>query len=104
MSLWLVLNITKWTLSLLSGVPNIILAWKLWDRKHLHTVFNLSMCYFFFWSGLLAPLLITGYFNLLEARMQDPGQTCLELCRQMLLVRVVLYQLHKVFIANILYR
>ena len=101
---WLTVNTLKWTLILFSGVTNGVLVWKILNRKHLHTIFNLSICFFFFWSGALFPFLINDYFNLLEARMQDPGAACLELCRQNFFVRMMLYQPYKIFILNIMYR
>ena len=100
----LAVNTIKLTLIFLSGVTNGVLVWKILNRKNLHTIFNLSICFFLSWSGALFPHLINNYIELLEARMKDPGAACLELCRQNFFIRMMLYQPYKIFILNIMYR
>ena len=100
---WLTINTIKWTLILFSAT-NVVLAWKIFKRRNLHTIFNLSMCFYFLCCGALTPILIYNYFNLLDKKMRDPGAACLECCRQIFIIRKMLYQPFKVFIINILYR
>jgi hypothetical protein len=38
----------KWILILVSVFSNNTLVWKIMKRKHLHSVFNLSMCFYIF--------------------------------------------------------
>jgi hypothetical protein len=85
-------------------VANNTLAWKIWRRKNIHTIFNLSMCFYFFFVGSIFPLLINDYGNLLEQKITEPDTIHPAICHRILLYRVFIIQGTKVFILNILFR
>ena len=104
MSIVPAISSVKWMLILVSSFSNNTLVWKIVRRKHLQSVFNLSMCFYFLWSGVFAPLLIYEYGNLLEQMITLPGTSCPTICLRVTMFRVLSYQARKVFIINIVYR
>ena len=96
--------ILKWLLIIITITVNNTLAWKIWRRKNIHTIFNLSMCFYFFFVGSIFPLLINDYGNLLEQTLTEPDATHPDICHRILLYRVFIIQGTKVFILNILFR
>ena len=100
----ILINILKWILIFLSIVSNSTLAWKIWRRKNLHTIFNLSMCFFFLWSGTFSPFLIYEYGNLLVEMIKHPETSSPDICFKIVTYRMIICQALKVFIVNILFR
>ena len=94
----------KWMLILATVASNNTLVWKIWKRKSLHTIFNLSFCFYFFWSGMFGPFLFYEYGNLLDEMIKHPDTSCPTLCHRVLVYRILICQALKVFIINILYR
>jgi hypothetical protein len=94
----------KWMLILASVASNNTLVWKIWKRKSLHTIFNLSFCFYFFWSGMFGPFLFYEYGTLLDEMIKHPDTSCPTLCHRVLVYRILICQALKVFIINILYR
>ena len=100
----LVVDVLKWILILTTVVSNNTLVWKIWTRKNLHTIFNLSMCFFFLWVGFFAPFLFYEYGNLLVEMINHPETSCPEICQKIVLLKFVNLQSFKVFITNIGFR
>jgi hypothetical protein len=98
------INLFKWILITVNVLTNSTLVWKIWRRKNLHTVFNLGMCFFFFWGGVFAPLMIFDYGNLLHVMIHDPETSHPDICHRIFLCRILIVQAHKVILVNIIFR
>ena len=98
------IQVLKWSLVLLAATSNQTLAWKLLTRPHLHTLFNLSMGFFFLWVGVFSPILFHEYGNLLTEMVDHPDTGVPELCLSVYMVSALIIQCVKVFMFNILFR
>ena len=98
------LNGFKGILIFLTVMSNNTLAWKILQRKQLHTIFNLGMCFFFFLCGSIFPMVINEYGSLLSKMIQQPEVASPYNCHRLLLYRVLAVQSVKVFILNIICR
>ena len=98
------LNVFKWILIFLTVMSNSTLAWKILQRKQLHTIFNLGMCFFFFICGSIFPLVLNEYGSLLTKVIQQPEVASPNNCHRLLLYRVIAIQALKVFILNMIFR
>ena len=98
------INIVKWVLIALNVLVNNTLMWKILRRKSLHTIFNLGMCFFFFWSGFITPCMINDYGNLLQEMMVDPDTTHPDICLRIFQCRILLHQAMKIIFISIIFR
>ena len=80
------------------------LVWKIISRKSLNTLFNLGMCFFFFFPGSVFPFMIDEYANFLKEMIKQPDSPNPERCCILYLYRVLINQAMKVFIMNFLFR
>ena len=104
MRIVVVVALLKWNLMVVTVIPSSVLAWKILRRKHLHSVFNLSMCFYFFWCSVFSPLLLYEYGNLLEGLVQQTVSRNQDLCDRILIYRCLIIQANKVFLINIVFR
>ena len=98
------IDVVRWSLILISVVANLTLAWKIITRKYLHSIFNLSLTFFFICCGFGSPFLIYEHGNLLEEIISFPDMISSTTCHRLLLVKMILLQVIKVFIVNFLFR
>ena len=98
------LPVLKICLAIFSSTVNIILFYKIITRKHLHTVFNFGMCFFFLWSSVFSPLTISEYGNLFEEVLHQSNAGRSTICQRIALYRVVLIQAPKVALLNVVFR
>lgn len=78
-------------------------ALRIWQRRQLHTVFNLGYCFHFTLAGCLSPFLFYTHGNLLSELMTS-GNTSLVNCHLLGLLRFLLSFSSKVFLANLIFR
>ena len=104
MYILVVINLLNWILIIVNVLANNTLVWKIWRRKNLHTVFNLGMCFFFFWGGVFAPVMIYDYGTLLQEMIHDPETTHPDICHRIYLCRIMILQAPKVILVNIIFR
>lgn len=93
----------KFLLIQLSMNVNFQLAWRIWQRKHLHTVLNLGYCFYFTLSGIISIFVFSEYGSLLSSLINS-GQTNLTNCHRLGLSYLAGYLVYKVFIVNIMFR
>ena len=98
------INLLRWVLISLNVVSNNTLVWKIWRRKNIHTVFNLGMCFFFFWSGFFTPIMIFDYGNLLQEMIREPETPHPDICLRYIRCRLILYQAPKIIFISIIFR
>ena len=91
----------SWVLIITSVISNFTLVLKIWRRKNLHSVFNMSMCFYFLWVGTCSPMLYYEYSNLLIEMMKHPESVFPGICKNILVLRMLSFQ---VFIINLLFR
>ena len=88
----------------ISMISNTTLAWKLWTRKNIHSVFNLGMCFFFLWSAAISPFLVYEYALLAMQMMDNPDQPYPDTCSRLFLFKTLCFQASKVFLVNCIFR
>ena len=98
------INLLKWILIIANILANSTLVWKIWRRKNLHTVFNLGMCFFFFWCGIFAPVMIFDYGTLLKEMIRDSETSHPDICLRIFICRLLIIQAPKVILVNIIFR
>ena len=103
MDILVVINLLNWILIIVNVLANNTLVWKIWRRKNLHTVFNLGMCFFFFWGGVFAPVMIYDYGTLLQEMIHDPETSHPDICHRIVFFRILILQAHKVILVNIIF-
>ena len=96
-------NMLQCVLSLFSLSVNCQLAWRIWRRKHLHSVFNLGYCYYFTLSGIISCFIFNEYGSLLT-NLINSGKTSLGNCHRLGLLNVAADLVYKVFLANLIFR
>ena len=84
-------------------VSNGVLALKILNRKNLHTIFNLSICFFFTFSAITFPFTINEYGNLIEQILGSEAPD-VDSCRKLHILRMINMQGYKVFFLNIIFR
>ena len=100
----LLINILKWLLICMTICPCGMLVWKILRRKNLHTLFNLSMCFFFILTGSIFPVVINEYAGLLNGLILHPDVPSPERCHVLHVCRMVVMQGGKVFNFNLWFR
>ena len=104
MTLLLILNVLRCGLILLTAGSNGTLVWKILRRKHLYTLFNLSMCVYFSIVGVIFCLALNEYGNVLSEMINEPSAPSVTACHKLHICRMITMQAFKVFILNIVYR
>ena len=97
-------TLLKWVLILITMMASGTLVRKIVSRKSLHTLFNLGMCFFFFFTGSIFPFMINEYANMFMEMIKQPNVSNPERCYMLYLYRVLINQAMKVFILNLLFR
>ena len=97
-------SISKWILISVTVLSSGTLVWKILSRKSLHTLFNLGMCFYFFFTSSIFSFEINEYANIFEDRINEPEALSPESCHMLHLYRVVAMQGLKVFFLNVLFR
>ena len=97
------LHVMKWVLIFMTIISNNTLAWKIWTRKNLHTVFNLGLCFFFLWCSIVTPLLLYEYGTFLD-KMLHVDEPVSPICNKLILLKTINMQIMKVFSINFLFR
>ena len=103
-SITLILTVVKWLLICLTILMNSTLAWRILRKKSLHTLFNLSMCFYFIFTGIFFPIMIYNYGGLLNDMMIHPDVPSPERCQIIHICRAVSLQAMKVFLLNLGFR
>ena len=85
-------------------MANGMLVWKILRRKSLHTLFNLSMCFFFSFTGTIFPFMINEYADLLTDMIRHPDVPQPARCQIIYICRMVTLQVIKVFLMNVTFR
>ena len=98
------IQVVKILIIFISIISNTTLAWKLWTRKNIHSVFNLGMCFFFLWSAAFSPFLVYEYAILAMQMMDNPDQPYPDTCSRLFLFKTLCFQASKVFLVNCIFR
>ena len=94
----------KWFLIFLTILVNGMLVWKILRRQSLHTLFNLSLCFFFSFAGTIFPFMINEYGALLSDMVRHPNVPQPERCQIIYICRILGLQVMKVFLLNVVFR
>ena len=103
MSNMFAVNVSKFILTLSSMVVNFQLAWRIGQRKQLHTVFNLGYCFYFTLSGIVSIFLFNEYENLLTSWIESDLPN-IRNCNWFAIWHFSCYLVYKVFLANLIFR
>lgn len=98
-----VIDTAKIIVILISTLVNSQLVWRIWRRKHLHTVFNLGYCYYFALAGTISIFLFHEYGSVISSFIES-GETSSCSCRWLGIDYFAAYLNSKVFLANLIFR
>ena len=95
---------SKIGLCLIVGVPNLLLAYKIIIRPHIHTIFNTSLAVLFCVSGIFGPLSYSWLLDIVKSVINDEDETLMGLCARYQEFNHLLGESLKIITANIMFR
>ena len=100
----LLIKIVKWLLIFVTISTNSTLAWRILRKESLHSLFNLSMCFYFIFIGSIFPIMINEYGDLLTDMIMHPDVPNPQRCQIIYVCRMMSLQGFKVFMMNLMFR
>ena len=89
--------------SVLVGGPNLLLAYKILIRPHIHTIFNLSLAFLFCIFGIFGPILYWCTLDIVSEVIDGVFDNKIE-CSRYLEVNHLLAEALKIITSNIMFR
>ena len=89
----------------LISFPNLLLAFKIITRPHIHTIFNISLSIFFTLSGICGPILLAYNLAIFEQHL-DPAEVGYSMadCARFIEMRHLIAESVKIISSNIMFR
>ena len=102
----MILLYIKILVTLFVSIPNLILAYKIITRPHIHSLFNSSLACFFAIGGIVVPIMYIYTIELINHVYQEGGdlQAWSTVCSHYLEVKHLLGETLKIITSNIMFR